>query len=107
MHDRADEERFVRGRDDQQQIAASPVATPLSERRRPSAKSAPSEKETVSAASSDPTSNELPCSASTSSGKATARFEYEIPAPSAEAYIPTGSLEQARQTLIRCLDRRS
>lgn len=26
-------------------------------------------------------------------------------APSAEAYIPTGSLEQARQTLIRCLDR--
>src|SRR6266850_7187127 len=27
------------------------------------------------------------------------------PAPSADAYIPTGSLEQARQTLIRCLDR--
>ncbi len=26
-------------------------------------------------------------------------------APCAEAYIPTGSLEQARQTLIRCLDR--
>src|SRR2546422_231346 len=27
------------------------------------------------------------------------------PAPNAEAYIPTGSLEQARQTLIRCIDR--
>jgi type II secretory pathway predicted ATPase ExeA len=26
-------------------------------------------------------------------------------APSAEAYVPTGSLEQARQTLIRCIDR--
>src|SRR5437868_852248 len=27
------------------------------------------------------------------------------PAPNAEAYIPTGTLEQARQTLIRCLER--
>jgi type II secretory pathway predicted ATPase ExeA len=27
------------------------------------------------------------------------------PAPSPDAYIPTNSLEQARQTLIRCLDR--
>src|SRR5436190_14400610 len=27
------------------------------------------------------------------------------PAPHAELYIPTGSLEQARQTLIRCIDR--
>src|SRR5262245_54956194 len=26
-------------------------------------------------------------------------------APSSEAYIPTESLEQARQTLIRCIDR--
>jgi type II secretory pathway predicted ATPase ExeA len=28
-----------------------------------------------------------------------------VPAPSAEAYLPTGSLEQARQTLIRVIDR--
>jgi len=28
-----------------------------------------------------------------------------VPAPSAEAYIPTGSVEAARQTLIRCIDR--
>src|SRR5437867_4976470 len=27
------------------------------------------------------------------------------PAPNAEAYIPTGSLEQTRQTLIRCIER--
>ena len=27
------------------------------------------------------------------------------PAPRAEAYLPTRSLEQARQTLIRCIDR--
>src|SRR5262245_30609683 len=27
------------------------------------------------------------------------------PAPQAEAYIPTGSLEHARQTLVRCLER--
>src|SRR6185436_9609620 len=27
------------------------------------------------------------------------------PAPDAEAYIPTGSLEQARQTLLRCIGR--
>jgi type II secretory pathway predicted ATPase ExeA len=27
------------------------------------------------------------------------------PAPNAEAYIPTGTLEQARQTLIRCIER--
>lgn len=26
-------------------------------------------------------------------------------APQAEAYVPTGSLEQARQTLVRCIDR--
>lgn len=28
-----------------------------------------------------------------------------LPAPSADGYIPTRSLEQARQTLVRCLDR--
>ena len=28
-----------------------------------------------------------------------------VPAPQAEAYLPTGSLEHARQTLTRCLDR--
>ena len=28
-----------------------------------------------------------------------------VPAPLAEAYLPTGSLDHARQTLIRCLDR--
>ena len=28
-----------------------------------------------------------------------------VPAPNAETYIPTGSLEHARQTLIRCIDR--
>jgi type II secretory pathway predicted ATPase ExeA len=27
------------------------------------------------------------------------------PAPQAEAYIPTGSLDQARQTLVRCIER--
>src|SRR5438094_8147294 len=27
------------------------------------------------------------------------------PAPQAEAYIPTGTLEQARQTLTRCIER--
>jgi len=40
---------------------------------------------TVFEASSAPARSALPCSARTSSGKATARFEYEIPAPSAEA----------------------
>ncbi len=28
-----------------------------------------------------------------------------VPAPQAEAYLPTSSLDQARQTLVRCLDR--
>src|SRR5690349_809245 len=28
-----------------------------------------------------------------------------VPAPSAENYIPTGSLETARQTLVRCIER--
>src|SRR5262245_27205305 len=28
-----------------------------------------------------------------------------VPAPSAEKYLPTGSLETAKQTLVRCIDR--
>ena len=28
-----------------------------------------------------------------------------VPAPLAEAYLPSGSIDHARQTLVRCLDR--